>query len=149
MTHTIQLNDGDSGIVKLLRDQIVIQISEEMDGLIKVRTGNLNEKPITCDCPVHYTQPVWGVRLRSEKERHLNELWEESKQKLNLFKRKSFQRFSIGLKSKKQLNCDSTGFLASTPPDFDSNEFIKQHESESDSQVGTHNTPFSSQSPIS
>lgn len=56
MTHTIQLNDGDSGIVKLLRDQVVIQMGEEIDGLIKVRTSNSNEKPITC--PVHYTQEV-------------------------------------------------------------------------------------------
>lgn len=55
MTHTIQLNDGDNGIVKLLRDQIVIQMGDEIDGLIKVRT-NHPEKPITC--PAHYTQDI-------------------------------------------------------------------------------------------
>ena len=55
MIHTIQVNDGDSGIIKLLRDQIVVQVGDELDGLIKVRTGN-SDKQITC--PLHYTQDI-------------------------------------------------------------------------------------------
>ncbi|XP_074593516.1 uncharacterized protein LOC141849193 isoform X2 [Brevipalpus obovatus] len=54
MTHTIQVSDGENGIIKLLRDQIVIQVGEEMDNLL-VRIG-ATDKVISC--PAKYTAEV-------------------------------------------------------------------------------------------
>nr|XP_046917469.1 protein kinase 4-like [Dermatophagoides farinae] len=52
--HTVQLTDGEFAI-KLLREQIVIQVSEEMSGIIMVRTG-INDKIVPC--PSKYLQEI-------------------------------------------------------------------------------------------
>lgn len=79
MVHTIQVSDGET-MVKLLRDQVrrythtqsylliindrhaasfffqvIIQVGEELDGAVTVRTG-ASEKPVPC--PVQYVQEV-------------------------------------------------------------------------------------------
>ncbi|KPM11053.1 SH3 domain containing protein 6 [Sarcoptes scabiei] len=52
--HTVQLTDGEFAI-KLLREQIVIQVSEELNGIIMVRTGT-NDKIVPC--PSKYLQEI-------------------------------------------------------------------------------------------
>ncbi|XP_054162295.1 SH3 and cysteine-rich domain-containing protein 3-like [Oppia nitens] len=52
--HTIQVNDGEIGI-KLMREQIVIQVVEEVDGIIMIRTG-INDKIVPC--PIKYLQDI-------------------------------------------------------------------------------------------
>ncbi|XP_027194843.2 uncharacterized protein LOC113789499 isoform X1 [Dermatophagoides pteronyssinus] len=52
--HTVQLTDGEFAI-KLLREQIVIQVSDEMSGIIMVRTGQ-NDKIVPC--PSKYLQEI-------------------------------------------------------------------------------------------
>ncbi|XP_023227912.1 uncharacterized protein LOC111628370 [Centruroides sculpturatus] len=54
VTHTVQVTDGENG-VKLLRDQIVIQVGEEIEGMVTIRTGT-TEKIFTC--PLKYLQDV-------------------------------------------------------------------------------------------
>ncbi|XP_054717614.1 uncharacterized protein LOC129227009 [Uloborus diversus] len=54
VTHTVHVNDGESGL-KLLTDQIVIQIGDEKDGIVIVRTG-ANEK--SYPCPIKYLKEV-------------------------------------------------------------------------------------------
>ncbi|XP_067135891.1 protein vav isoform X4 [Centruroides vittatus] len=54
VTHTVQVTDGENG-VKLLRDQIVIQVGEEIEGMVTIRTGT-SEKIFTC--PLKYLQDV-------------------------------------------------------------------------------------------
>ncbi|KYB25459.1 hypothetical protein TcasGA2_TC010972 [Tribolium castaneum] len=39
VTHNLQVSDGDNGLM-LLRDQIVIQIGEELDGMVMIRSGD-------------------------------------------------------------------------------------------------------------
>ncbi|XP_066950480.1 uncharacterized protein Stacl isoform X17 [Macrobrachium rosenbergii] len=51
VTHNLQVTDGDNGI-KLLRDQIVIQIGEEVDGMVMIRNGD-NQQGV---CPLKYLQ---------------------------------------------------------------------------------------------
>ncbi|MPC08180.1 SH3 and cysteine-rich domain-containing protein 3 [Portunus trituberculatus] len=53
VTHNLQVNDGENGI-KLLRDQIVIQIGEEVDGMVMIRNGD-NQQGV---CPLKYLQEV-------------------------------------------------------------------------------------------
>ncbi|KFM74808.1 hypothetical protein X975_18307, partial [Stegodyphus mimosarum] len=52
--HTVHLNDGGTS-VKLLNEQIVIQIGDEKDGMVMIRTG-ANDK--TYACPVKYLKEV-------------------------------------------------------------------------------------------
>ncbi|XP_077500246.1 SH3 and cysteine-rich domain-containing protein isoform X2 [Amblyomma americanum] len=52
--HSIQVMDGQEP-VKLLRDQIVIQVADEMDGKVLVRTG-MGDKALPC--PLKYLQEV-------------------------------------------------------------------------------------------
>lgn len=54
VVHSIQVMDGQEP-VKLLRDQIVIQVADEMDGKVLVRTG-LGDKALPC--PLKYLQEV-------------------------------------------------------------------------------------------
>ncbi|XP_069188579.1 uncharacterized protein Stacl isoform X5 [Procambarus clarkii] len=51
VTHNLQVTDGDNGI-KLLRDQIVIQIGEEVEGMVMIRNGD-NQQGV---CPLKYLQ---------------------------------------------------------------------------------------------
>ncbi|CAH0388916.1 unnamed protein product [Bemisia tabaci] len=51
--HNLQVKDGDCGLT-LLRDQIVIQIGEEVDGTVMIRNGD-NRQGF---CPVKYLQEV-------------------------------------------------------------------------------------------
>ncbi|KAG0694360.1 SH3 and cysteine-rich domain-containing protein 3 [Chionoecetes opilio] len=53
VTHNLQVNDGENGI-KLLRDQIVIQIGEDVDGMVMIRNGD-NQQGV---CPLKYLQDV-------------------------------------------------------------------------------------------
>ncbi|KAF5303390.1 hypothetical protein FQA39_LY09981 [Lamprigera yunnana] len=53
VTHNLQLSDGDNGLM-LLRDQIVIQIGEEIDGMVMIRSGD-NRQGV---CPVKFLQEV-------------------------------------------------------------------------------------------
>ncbi|CAG9860266.1 unnamed protein product [Phyllotreta striolata] len=53
VTHNLQVSDGDNGLM-LLRDQIVIQIGEELDGMVMIRSGD-NRQGI---CPVKFLQEV-------------------------------------------------------------------------------------------
>uniref|UniRef100_T1JBE3 SH3 domain-containing protein n=1 Tax=Strigamia maritima TaxID=126957 RepID=T1JBE3_STRMM len=50
VTHNLQVSDGDNGL-KLLRDQIVIQMGEEHDGMVLVRSGDRQGF-----CPLRYLQ---------------------------------------------------------------------------------------------
>lgn len=54
VTHNLQVSDGDNGLM-LLRDQIVIQIGEELDGMVMIRSGD-NRQGV---CPVKFLQEVW------------------------------------------------------------------------------------------
>ncbi|CAN8004526.1 unnamed protein product, partial [Ixodes hexagonus] len=54
VVHSIQVLDGHEP-VKLLRDQIVIQVGDEMEGKVLVRTG-LGDKALPC--PLKYLQEV-------------------------------------------------------------------------------------------
>ncbi|CAH1154321.1 unnamed protein product [Phaedon cochleariae] len=51
VTHNLQVSDGENGLM-LLRDQIVIQIGEELDGMVMIRSGD-NRQGI---CPVKFLQ---------------------------------------------------------------------------------------------
>ncbi|XP_030766910.1 uncharacterized protein LOC115890735 isoform X4 [Sitophilus oryzae] len=53
VTHNLQVSDGDNGLM-LLRDQIVIQIGEEIDGMVMIRSGD-NRQGV---CPVKFLQEV-------------------------------------------------------------------------------------------
>ncbi|XP_053206533.1 uncharacterized protein LOC128390796 isoform X2 [Panonychus citri] len=55
MLHTIQVSDGEGSMVKLLRDQIIIQVGEELDGIVMIRTG-MSDKAISC--PAKYVAEV-------------------------------------------------------------------------------------------
>lgn len=52
--HTVQVNDSEFAI-KLIREQIVIQVAEEVNGIIMVRTGT-NDKIVPC--PSKYLQEI-------------------------------------------------------------------------------------------
>lgn len=56
VTHNLQVSDGDNGLM-LLRDQIVIQIGEEVDGMVMIRSGD-NRQGI---CPLKFLQEVWQL----------------------------------------------------------------------------------------
>uniref|UniRef100_A0A1B6CG85 Phorbol-ester/DAG-type domain-containing protein n=1 Tax=Clastoptera arizonana TaxID=38151 RepID=A0A1B6CG85_9HEMI len=53
VTHNLQVSDGDNGLT-LLRDQIVIQIGEDLDGMVVIRSGD-NRQGV---CPVKFLQEV-------------------------------------------------------------------------------------------
>ncbi|KAI5755658.1 hypothetical protein M8J77_018678 [Diaphorina citri] len=53
VTHNLQIADGESGL-SLLRDQIVIQIGDEVDGMVMIRNGE-NRQGV---CPLKYLQEV-------------------------------------------------------------------------------------------
>ncbi|XP_059476431.1 uncharacterized protein LOC132197273 isoform X6 [Neocloeon triangulifer] len=53
VTHNLQVSDGDNGLM-LLRDQIVIQIGEELDGMVMIRSGD-NRQGV---CPLKFLQEV-------------------------------------------------------------------------------------------
>ncbi|XP_046668557.1 uncharacterized protein LOC124359657 isoform X3 [Homalodisca vitripennis] len=53
VTHNLQVSDGDNGLT-LLRDQIVIQIGEELDGMVVIRSGD-NRQGV---CPLKFLQEV-------------------------------------------------------------------------------------------
>ncbi|XP_022816040.1 uncharacterized protein LOC111349244 isoform X3 [Spodoptera litura] len=53
VTHNLQVSDGDTGMM-LLRDQIVIQVGEEVDGMMLIRSGD-NRQAV---CPVKFLQEV-------------------------------------------------------------------------------------------
>ncbi|XP_068630684.1 uncharacterized protein Stacl [Battus philenor] len=53
VTHNLQVSDGDNGLM-LLRDQIVIQVGDEVDGMVMIRSGD-NRQGI---CPVKFLQEV-------------------------------------------------------------------------------------------
>ncbi|XP_060529110.1 uncharacterized protein LOC132703706 isoform X4 [Cylas formicarius] len=53
VTHNLQVSDGDNGLM-LLRDQIVIQIGEELDGMVMIRSGD-NRQSV---CPIKFLQEV-------------------------------------------------------------------------------------------
>ncbi|XP_076346314.1 uncharacterized protein LOC143244822 isoform X2 [Tachypleus tridentatus] len=52
--HSVQASNGESE-VKLVRDQIVIQIGEEMNGIVNIRTGT-GDKSLSC--PLKFLQEV-------------------------------------------------------------------------------------------
>ncbi|GBP15129.1 SH3 and cysteine-rich domain-containing protein 3 [Eumeta japonica] len=51
VTHNLQVSDGDNGLM-LLRDQIVIQVGDEVDGMVMIRSGD-NRQGV---CPVKFLQ---------------------------------------------------------------------------------------------
>ncbi|KAF7263872.1 hypothetical protein GWI33_000995 [Rhynchophorus ferrugineus] len=53
VTHNLQVSDGDNGLM-LLRDQIVIQIGEDIDGMVMIRSGD-NRQGV---CPLKFLQEV-------------------------------------------------------------------------------------------
>ncbi|XP_065351583.1 uncharacterized protein Stacl isoform X19 [Cloeon dipterum] len=53
VTHNLQVSDGDNGLM-LLRDQIVIQVGEELDGMVMIRSGD-NRQGV---CPLKFLQEV-------------------------------------------------------------------------------------------
>ncbi|XP_045516140.1 uncharacterized protein LOC123709075 isoform X5 [Pieris brassicae] len=53
VTHNLQVTDGDNGLM-LLRDQIVIQVGDEVDGMVMIRAGD-NRQGV---CPVKFLQEV-------------------------------------------------------------------------------------------
>ncbi|CAG9115903.1 unnamed protein product [Plutella xylostella] len=53
VTHNLQVSDGDSGLM-LLRDQIVIQVGDEVDGMVMIRSGD-NRQGV---CPIKFLQEV-------------------------------------------------------------------------------------------
>lgn len=52
VTHNLQVSDAENGL-KLLREQIVIQVGDEQDGMIPVRSGERSGM-----CPLRYLQEV-------------------------------------------------------------------------------------------
>lgn len=52
------MSDGDNGLM-LLRDQIVIQVGDEVDGMVMIRSGD-NRQGV---CPVKFLQEVWRFKL--------------------------------------------------------------------------------------
>ncbi|CAH0407806.1 unnamed protein product [Chilo suppressalis] len=55
VTHNLQVSDGDNGLM-LLRDQIVIQVGDEVDGMVMIRSGD-NRQGV---CPVKFLQEKRG-----------------------------------------------------------------------------------------
>ncbi|CAH2107236.1 unnamed protein product [Euphydryas editha] len=55
VTHNLQVSDGDNGLM-LLRDQIVIQVGDEVDGMVMIRSGD-NRQGV---CPVKFLQERRG-----------------------------------------------------------------------------------------
>ncbi|XP_064071179.1 uncharacterized protein Stacl isoform X4 [Vanessa tameamea] len=53
VTHNLQVSDGDNGLM-LLRDQIVVQVGDEVDGMVMIRNGDNR----TGVCPVKFLQEV-------------------------------------------------------------------------------------------
>ncbi|XP_049845152.1 uncharacterized protein LOC126297890 isoform X5 [Schistocerca gregaria] len=53
VTHNLQVSDGNNGLM-LLRDQIVIQVGEELDGMVMIRNGE-NQQGV---CPLKFLQEV-------------------------------------------------------------------------------------------
>ncbi|XP_052120041.1 uncharacterized protein LOC113205947 isoform X10 [Frankliniella occidentalis] len=53
VTHNLQVADGEEGLT-LLRDQIVIQVGEELDGMVMIRSGD-NRQGV---CPLKFLQEV-------------------------------------------------------------------------------------------
>nr|CAH7722056.1 unnamed protein product [Callosobruchus chinensis] len=53
VTHNLQVSDGENGLM-LLRDQIVIQVGEEVDGMVMIRSGD-NRQGV---CPIKFLQEV-------------------------------------------------------------------------------------------
>lgn len=53
VTHNLQMADGEEGLT-LLRDQIVIQVGEELDGMVMIRSGD-NRQGV---CPLKFLQEV-------------------------------------------------------------------------------------------
>ncbi|XP_033611428.1 uncharacterized protein LOC111874632 isoform X2 [Cryptotermes secundus] len=53
VTHNLQVSDGDNGLM-LLRDQIVIQVGEELDGMVMIRSGDSRQGV----CPLKFLQEV-------------------------------------------------------------------------------------------
>lgn len=49
----LKVSDGDNGLM-LLRDQIVIQVGDEVDGMVMIRSGE-NRQGV---CPVKFLQEV-------------------------------------------------------------------------------------------
>ncbi|KAG6446405.1 hypothetical protein O3G_MSEX004424 [Manduca sexta] len=64
VTHNLQVSDGDNGLM-LLRDQIVIQVGDEVDGMVMIRSGD-NRQGV---CPVKFLQEKRGS-LTDDKIRH-------------------------------------------------------------------------------
>ncbi|GLV34334.1 Stac-like [Carabus blaptoides fortunei] len=56
VTHNLQVSDGDNGLM-LLRDQIVIQVGEDLDGMVMIRSGD-NRQGV---CPLKFLQEVNNV----------------------------------------------------------------------------------------
>nr|CAD7262089.1 unnamed protein product [Timema shepardi] len=46
VTHNLQVSDGDNGLM-LLRDQIVIQVGEDLDGMVMIRSGDSRQGKFT------------------------------------------------------------------------------------------------------
>ncbi|KAJ2947058.1 hypothetical protein O0L34_g16405 [Tuta absoluta] len=55
VTHNLQVSDGENGLM-LLRDQIVIQVGDEVDGMVVIRSGDNR----TGVCPVKFLQEKRG-----------------------------------------------------------------------------------------
>ncbi|KPJ11457.1 SH3 and cysteine-rich domain-containing protein 3 [Papilio machaon] len=55
VTHNLQVSDGDNGLM-LLRDQIVIQVGDEVDGMVMIRSGD-NRQGV---CPIKFLQERRG-----------------------------------------------------------------------------------------
>nr|CAD7407117.1 unnamed protein product [Timema cristinae] len=53
VTHNLQVSDGDNGLM-LLRDQIVIQVGEDLDGMVMIRSGDSRQGV----CPLKFLQEV-------------------------------------------------------------------------------------------
>jgi len=54
VTHNLQISETEEGLNKLLRDQIVIQIGEEKNGMVTVRNGDNKQ----ASCPSQFLQEV-------------------------------------------------------------------------------------------
>jgi len=54
VTHNLQISETEDGLNKLLRDQIVIQIGEEKNGMVTVRNGDNKQG----SCPSQFLQEV-------------------------------------------------------------------------------------------
>ncbi|KAL0277870.1 UNVERIFIED_CONTAM: hypothetical protein PYX00_004997 [Menopon gallinae] len=53
VTHNLQVQDGDTGLM-LLRDQIVIQVGEDIDGMVMIRNADNKQGA----CPLKFLQEV-------------------------------------------------------------------------------------------